>query len=122
MDSHDVWTGSFPVCEVQRFPDSGRLVCVRDPVTWQSVWSVFRPESPLPVVDFQTQAIVVFRNTQFRNSIGLSDMFLDGATLMIEVVEQRTARPLRDALECLLILVDLQGVTRIECGGESLVI
>ena len=120
MSVEQTWSGSFPVSEVHRFDGDCRISLIGDSDVWDAVWHAFRPQSPLPRVDFATHRVLVVRNVEFVNPISLRDAELSNGLLTVVISEARTARPISDTLQCLLLLVDVQTLAGIRCGDQTI--
>jgi hypothetical protein len=122
MDITEKWQGSFPTASMKllrKDQQASRIAFIGDLKQWAAVWEAFDPQADQPQVDFEKNIVVMVKNVRFLNSIFISGATLDTGTLKVTAGETRTARPIRDKVQCAMFVVARDGIKKITDGSKN---
>ena len=114
------WQGDFPVTELPRLPaqirDTGTGYLV-DTDAFTSTWKAFKPDQPVPSVDFSTQLIVFVRNTQFYNRNKIMKVTLTDGVMEVVAIETMSAIPVTDIVAMSMALIPAKDIRYLKAGN-----
>jgi hypothetical protein len=119
------WTGMLPIEGVARLPKAyrdNRIGIVSEAESWSRIWKMYQPGKKQPEVDFDAQFVVFIKNVRYLNRIKLVSAELADGLLSLKSQETRSARPIRDQVYCVMILIDREGIQLIRDGRNKITI
>lgn len=115
----EVWSGNFPVEALSILPDGQRdtpIGYIASVEEFASLWQRFKPDQPIPEVDF-TRSIVIFaRNTVYYNAIRIGAVNLEGGTAEVIAMETMSARPIEELVGISFVVVPRSNINRLHSG------
>ncbi|WP_027716606.1 hypothetical protein [Desulfuromonas sp. TF] len=117
----DLWSGDFPVKELARLPEGQQQSptgFISDPATFAAVWRAFKPDTPLPAVDFDRSLVVFHRNTTFYNHTDIFKVEADQGVIDVLAMETMSALPIEDRVAMALAVIPRRGVVAIKAGDR----
>jgi hypothetical protein len=117
------WSGDFPVAKLSVLPrGQERLPAgyINDAVTFQSVWEVFSPATPVPEVNFEDNIVVFGRNTQYYNRTTIFKVTLKDGIAEILAMATMSANPIQDKVAISMAVIPKTGVRYIFTAGANL--
>jgi len=117
------WSGDYPVTQIDSLPEGqrrSRVGYVGDPDTFGRVWRGFKPDTAVPVVDFEKHIVVFARNLDFYNRTLIAKVILTHGAVEVVATETLSARPIEDKVAMALALIPRAGVKFIQAGKERI--
>ncbi len=115
------WQGDYPTAQINLLPDSQRKNAVGfigNTEIFKAVWNAFKPEEPIPVIDFNTNFVIFAKNTQFFNRIRIGKVNVTNGVAEVLAMETMSAMPIEDKVAMSLVKVDRQGILGLQSGDE----
>ena len=117
--------GDFVLAQLHALPEKFRespYGVIHRQEDWRAFWSGFIPYSgkgnTLPDIDFSSQVLVFFRNTQFYNRINLGTVNIIEGKAEIVSMETRSASPLVDKASIAMVVLNRADVTHLRVGEQ----
>jgi len=118
------WSGDFPVAKLDMLPKGQERLpagYIGDKTTFQNVWQIFSPGTPVPEVDFDNNMIVFGRNTQFYNRTTIFKVTLNEEGIAsILAMATMTSTPIEDKVAMSMAVIPRQGIKSIFTAGTDL--
>jgi hypothetical protein len=111
------WHGDYPVDGLATLPENASLPGVgyiADSKTFTTVWSVFKPTTTVPVIDFDRHLIIFVRNTQYYNRLSIGKILLKNGVAAVLAMETLSARPIEDNVAISMAEVSREGIEGIQ--------
>jgi hypothetical protein len=115
------WQGDYPTAQFDLLPENQRehaVGFIGSAETFKAVWNAFKPEEPVPVIDFNANFVIFAKNTQFYNRIRIGKVNVTNGVAEVLAMETMSAMPIKDKVAMSLVLVGRQGITGIRSVGE----
>jgi hypothetical protein len=117
------WNGDFPVAHLDRLPPGQKEAYagyVDEKSLFEGLWQVFKPNEPLPEVDFGTQIVVLYRNVAFYNRTNIVKVTLRDGIAEIIAIETRSALSIEDKVAMSMAVIPRAGIKFIQTGSERI--
>ena len=117
------WSGDFPIAHLDRLPEGQtdtNIGYIGSRLVFVNVWKVFKPEEPVPEMDFSKNLVVYTRNVTFYNRLSIFKITLTGDTVEVMAMETRSALPLEDHAAMAMAAIPRDGIKYIQAGNESI--
>ena len=88
-----------------------------DTDAFTSTWKAFKPDHPVPSVDFSTQLIVFVRNTQFYNRNKIMKVTLTDGVMEVVAIETMSAIPVTDIVAMSMALIPAKDIRYLKAGN-----
>ena len=114
-----VWSGDYPVASLHLLPEGqqdGPVGYISTAETFVLLWQSFKPEQPVPEVDFTTSIVIFVRNTKYYNNIRIGAVTLENGIAEVIAMETMSARPIEDRAAMSLAVVPRMGIYLIRAG------
>ncbi len=118
-----MWTGDYPVSQLQLLPEGQRespVGYIGDAETFAAVWQAWKPGEKTPEVDFGTNLVVFSRNVVFYNRTSIAKATLRDGVLEILAAETMSSRPVEDKVAMALAVIPRKGVQSIQSGETKI--
>lgn len=115
------WQGDYPVTRLNLLPENQRenaVGFIGNTESFKAVWNAFKPEKPVPIIDFNTNLVIFAKNTQFYNRIRIGKVKVANGVAEVLAMETLSAMPIQDRVAMSLALVGRQGITGIQSGDK----
>jgi hypothetical protein len=115
------WQGDYPTAQLNLLPDNQRenaVGFIGNTETFKAVWNAFKPEEPVPVIDFNSNFVLFAKNTQFYNRIRIGKVNVTSGVADVLAMETMSAIPIEDKLAMSLVVIARQGITGIQSGDK----
>jgi hypothetical protein len=115
------WQGNYPTAQINLLPDSQRKNAVGfigNTEIFKAVWNAFKPEEPIPVIDFNTNFVIFAKNTQFFNRIRIGKVNVTNGVAELLAMETMSAMPIEDKVAMSMVVIARQGITGVQSGDE----
>jgi len=86
----------------------------------RGIWQAFKPNQPLPQVEFGTQIVVFSHNVAFYNRINIVKVSLEDGIAQIIAIETRSALPIEDKVAMSMAMIPRTGIKFIQAGTERI--
>lgn len=119
LDQERHWNSLLSTEALNLLPDAARnqrIVVIRKPEAWQRFWQVWHPELQLPPVNFETEHVVLVKNVRYLNRIHVDAIERVQNELRLSIRETRSARPIRNQVNCAAFVVARDAVQSISDG------
>ncbi len=117
------WNGDFPLAHLDRLPEGQTdtsIGYIGKKSVFANVWKAFKPEEPVPEMDFNKNLVVYTRNVTFYNRLSIFKITLKGETIDIMAMETRSALPLEDHAAMAMAAIPREGIKYIQAGNEHI--
>jgi hypothetical protein len=117
------WSGDFPIAHLDRLPEGQAdtsIGYIGTKAVFANVWKAFKPEGPVPEVDFSKNLVVFARNVTFYNRLSIFKVTLNGDTIDVMSMETRSARPIEDNAAMAMAVIPREGIKNIQVGKERI--
>ena len=117
------WSGDFPIANLDRLPEGQTdtsIGYIGKKSVFASVWKAFKPEEPVPEMDFSKNLVVYTRNVAFYNRLSIFKITLKGDTLAVMAMEIRSAQPIEDNAAMAMAVIPREGIKSIQVGNERI--
>lgn len=117
------WAGDYPLAQLDRLPEGqrqSRVGYLGDPAAFTRLWLAFKPDTPVPTLDFSKNLVVFARNVDlYRRTLIAKVTLLRGVA---EIVDVGTASesPIEDQVAIALALIPRDGLEFIQRGKERI--
>jgi len=115
------WHGDYPTAQLNLLPDNQRenaVGFIGNTQTFKAVWNAFKPEEPVPVIDFNANFVIFAKNTQFYNRIRIGKVNVTNDVAEVLAMETLSARPIENKVAISLVVIVRKGITGIRSGDE----
>jgi hypothetical protein len=115
------WQGDYPTTQLNLLPDNQRenaVGFIGNTETFKAVWNAFKPEEPLPVIDFNSNFVIFAKNTQFYNRIRIGKVKVAKGVAEVLAMETMSAMPIEEKVAMSLVVIARKGITDIRSGDE----
>ena len=115
------WQGDYPTAQLNVLPDNQRenaVGFIGNTEIFKAVWNAFKPEEPVPVIDFNTNFVIFAKNTQFYNRIRIGKVNVTKGVAEVLAMETMSAMPIEDKVAMSLVVLNRKGITGIRSGDE----
>lgn len=119
------WSGDYPVAGLTRLPQGqqrSRAGYLGNAAVFKSVWSGFKPDEAVPVVDFRTDMVMFYRNVDFYNRTRILKVMLKDGTADVIAMETMSAIPIGDKVAMAMAVIPRAHVKTIQAGAERLAV
>jgi len=117
------WSGDFPIAHLDRLPEGQTDTSIgyigTKPV-FANIWKAFKPEEPVPEMDFSKNLVVFTRNVTFYNRLSIFKITLKGDTVEVMAMETRSALPLEDKAAMAMAVIPREGIKNIQAGNDHI--
>ena len=117
------WSGDFPIAHLDRLPEGQTATSIGyigKKSVFANVWKAFKPEEPVPEMDFNKNLVVYTRNVTFYNRLSIFKITLTGDTIDIMAMETRSALPIEDHAAMAMAAIPREGIKFIQAGNEHI--
>jgi hypothetical protein len=117
------WSGDFPIAHLDRLPEGqtdASVGCIGKKSVFANVWKAFKPDEPVPEMDFSKNLVVFTRNVTFYNRLSIFKITRKGDTIDIMAMETRSALPLEDHAAMAMAAIPRDGIKYIQFGNQSI--
>jgi len=117
------WSGDFPITHLDRLPEGQTdtsIGYIGKKSVFANVWKSFKPEEPVPDMDFRKNLVVFTRNVTFYNRLSIFKITLKGSTVKIMAMETRSALPLEGKAAMAMAAIPREGIKYIQAGNKSI--
>ena len=117
------WSGEFPIAHLDRLPEGQTetsIGYIGTKSVFANVWKAFKPEEPVPEVDFNKSLVVFARNVVFYNRLSIFKVTLRGDTIDVMSMETRSARPIEDNAAMSMASIPREGIKNIQVGNKNI--
>jgi hypothetical protein len=117
------WSGDYPVADLDRLAPGQRQLpggYIGNATEFADLWQAFKPEEPLPEVDFDRNLVVFVRNTTFYNRVNIFKVTLRDGIAEVLAMETLSALPIEDKVAMALAVIPRAGIRFIAVGGERI--
>ena len=117
------WSGDFPIAHLDRLPEGQTYTgigYIGSRLVFANVWKAFKPEEPVPEMDFSKNLVVFTRNVMFYNRLSIFKITLKGGTVKIMAMETRSALPLEGKAAMAMAAIPREGIKYIQADNESI--
>jgi hypothetical protein len=117
------WDGDYPVNAIDKLPGSlheSAVGYITDAETMKPVWSAFKPDKPLPEVDFSDNLLVYSRNITYYNRTSIFRATLRNGVLEILARETMSAIPITDSVAISMVEIPRTGIKIIKSGDKQI--
>ena len=117
------WSGDFPLAHLDRLPKGQAdtsIGYIGTQSVFANVWMAFKPEEPVPEVDFSQSLVVFTRNVMFYNSLSIFKVTIKEGTVDVMSMETRSARPLEDKASMAMAVIPGEGIKNIQVGNKHI--
>ena len=117
------WSGDFPITHLDRLPEGQAdtsIGYIGTKEVFANVWKVFKPEEPVPEVDFSKSLVVFARNVVFYNRLSIFKITLKGDTIAVMSMETRSARPIEDKSAMAMASIPREGIKNIQVENKHI--
>ncbi|MBW2504579.1 MAG: hypothetical protein JRE16_08435 [Deltaproteobacteria bacterium] len=118
------WSGEYPVAELGQLPEGqqqSRVGYIGDAKRFAAIWRQFKPNDPLPEVDFLQHLVVFSRNVEFFNRTNIFRVTLADGTLEVLAMETMSAIPVEDTVALALAVVPRAGIETLKIGPDQII-
>ena len=115
------WSGDFPIAHLDQLPEGQTdtsIGYIGKKSVFANVWKAFKPEEPVPEMDFNKNLVVYTRNVTFYNRLSIFKITLSGDTIHIMAMETRSALPIEDHVAMGMAAIPREGIKYIQAGNE----
>lgn len=119
------WSGDFPIANIDRLPEGQTdtsIGYIGTKSVFANVWKAFKPEEPMPEVDFNKSLVVFTRNVAFYNRVSIFKVTLKGDTIDVMSMETRSALPIEDNAAMAMAVIPREGIKNIQVGSEHILV
>ncbi|MEJ2698821.1 MAG: hypothetical protein P8Z70_04055 [Desulfuromonadales bacterium] len=119
------WSGDYPVFDLDRLPADQREVhggYIGNAAEFANLWQAFKPEDPLPEVDFDRNLVVFIRNTTFYNHVNIFKVTLRDGVAEVLAMETLSALPNEDKVAMALAVIPRAGIRFIAVGEDRIAV
>ncbi len=123
LDILQTWNGDFPLAHLDRLPEGQTdtsIGYIGNRAIFANVWKAFKPEEPVPEMDFSKNLVVYTRNVTFYNRLSIFKITRKGDTIDIMAMETRSALPLEDHAAMAMAAIPRDGIKYIQVGNQSI--
>jgi hypothetical protein len=117
------WSGDFPIAHLDRLPEGQTdtsIGYIGKKSVFANVWKAFKPEEPVPEMDFSKNLVVYTRNVTFYNRLSIFKITLTGDTINLMAMETRSALPIEDHAAMAMAAIPREGIKYIQIGNEHI--
>jgi hypothetical protein len=117
------WSGDFPIAHLDRLPEGQTdtsIGYIGRRSVFANVWKAFKPDEPVPEMDFSKNLVLFTRNVTFYNRLSIFKITRKGDTIDIMAMETRSALPLEDHAAMAMAAILRDGIKYIQAGNESI--
>ena len=118
-----LWSGNYPTASLDLLPQATYNLSVgylNNETAFDEVWHAFKPDQPVPHIDFDKNIVIYTRNTQFYNSTRIMKVTLKDGVMEVLAIETMSALPIEDKVAMSMAVVSKQGVSLLK-SGEHLI-
>ncbi|HAY39601.1 MAG TPA: hypothetical protein DCY53_09855 [Desulfobacteraceae bacterium] len=115
------WQGDYPTALLNLLPDNqheNAVGFIGNTEIFKAVWTAFKPEEPVPGIDFNTNFVIFAKNTQFYNRIRIGKVNVTNGVADVLAMETMSAMPIEDKVAMSMVVVARQGITGIQSGDK----
>jgi hypothetical protein len=117
------WSGDFPLAHLDRLPEGQAdtsIGYIGTKSIFANVWKVFKPEEPVPQVDFSKSLVVFTRNVTFYNRLSIFKVTLKEGTVDVMSMETRSALPIEDNAAMAMAVIPREGIKNIQVRNKHI--
>lgn len=85
-----------------------------------NIWKAFKPQEPVPEMDFSKNLVVYTRNIKFYNRQSIFNVTLKGDTIAIMAMATQSALPLEEHAAMAMAAIPRKGIKYIQTGNEHI--
>jgi hypothetical protein len=115
------WHGDYPVAALDQLPAgqrdarNGYLGSLQ---AFAAVWQTFKPDTPVPAIDFAQNLVMFTRNIKFFNRTSILKVTLTNGTAEILAIETMSAMPIEDKVAMSMVVVPRQGIEMVQVSAD----
>ncbi len=117
------WAGDYPLAQLDRLPDGqrqSRVGYVGDAAAFTRLWQAFKPDTPVPALDFSKSLVVFARNVDLYRRTLIAKVTLRLGVAEIVDVGTASVSPIEDKVAMALALIPRDDLKFIQRGKERI--
>ena len=117
------WSGDFPIDNIDRLPEGQTdtsIGYIGTKSNFANAWKAFKPEEPVPQVDFSKSLVVFTRNVTFYNRLSIFKVTLKEGTVDVMSMETRSALPIEDNAAMAMAVIPREGIKNIQVENKHI--
>lgn len=117
------WSGDFPLAHLDRLPEgqtNTSIGYIGIQSVFANVWKAFKPEDPVPKVDFNKILVVFTRNVVFYNRLSIFKVTIKDGTVDVMSMETRSALPIEDNAAMAMAVIPREGIKNIQVKNKQI--
>ena len=115
------WQGDYPTAQLNLLPDSQRenaVGFIGNTQTFKAVWNAFKPEEPVPVIDFNANFVIFAKNTQFYNRIRIGKVNVTNDVAEVLAMETMSSMLIEVKVAMSLVVIARQGIIGVQSNDK----
>ena len=115
------WQGDYPTAQLNLLPESQRenaVGFIGNTQTFKAVWNAFKPEEPVPVIDFNANFVIFARNTQFYNRIRIGKVNVTNDVAEVLAMETMSSMLIEVKVAMSLVVIARQGIIGVQSNDK----
>ena len=119
------WQDDYPVSSLDLLPKTQRhshLGYIGEHGDFEDIWKRLKPNEPMPIVDFEKNIVLFYRNLSFYNKAAIGSVLIKDAALDVLVRETMTSMPIEDKVFMVLALIPRTGAIYLNANQEKVFI
>ena len=115
------WQGDYPTAQLNLLPESQRenaVGFIGNTQTFKAVWNAFKPEEPVPVIDFNANFVIFAKNTQFYNRIRIGKVNVTNNVAEVLAMETMSSMLIEVKVAMSLVVIARQGIIGVQSNDK----
>jgi hypothetical protein len=115
------WQGDYPTAQLNLLPESQRenaVGFIGNTQTFKAVWNAFKPEEPVPVIDFNANFVIFAKNTQFYNRIRIGKVNVTNDVAEVLAMETMSSMLIEVKVAMSLVVIARQGIIGVQSNDK----